>query len=88
MADREQAVGILVSEQNAEEERIVSMQNERRNLKRQQQDLTRQIKNEARKRQRLLQRAKCLSEADLLTVLGSRVRAKSKAKAKAKAAAH
>ena len=49
------------------------------------------MKNEARKRQRTLDKAKTLSDADLLQVLAARnnpqAKAKAKGKAKAKAAA-
>ena len=85
MADRERALGLLSEAAEGEAERISNMLAQRKELKRQQQQLTREIKNESRKRQRLMQKARCLSESELLTVLGALV-AKAKAKAAPKAA--
>ena len=60
---------------------------QRRDLRKQRDELNRQIRNEERKRARLLERARNLSNDDLLSILGSRATAKANAKPKAKGAA-
>ena len=60
---------------------------QRRDLRKQRDELNRQIRNEERKRARLLERARNLSNDDLLSILGSRAAAKANAKPKAKGAA-
>ena len=49
--------------------------------------MQRELRNEERKRRRLVEKARSLSTEDLVTILGARAAAKAKAKAKAKAAA-
>ena len=86
MSRTNEAYEILSAAEGAQVERVGEMEARRKDLKRQQLELTRNIKNENRKRQRLMQKARCLSENELLTVLGARAaRAKAKAVAKAKA---
>ena len=61
---------------------------EEKNLKRQRDLLSRQIKLEERKRARRLERARGLSDADLMSIIAERAAARAaaaKAKAKAKA---
>ena len=59
----------------------------RRQLKVQKDDVARKIKNEKRKRKRMMDKAKGLSDAELVAVLGARTAAKAKPKAKARAKA-
>ena len=80
-----QAVELLSAAEQARHDRAAAMVADRKRLKREQQELTRQIRNEQRKRQRLIQKARALSETDLATILGARAAARAKAKPKAKA---
>ena len=57
---------------------------QRAQLRRQRDDVNRQIRNGEKKRARLIERARNLSNADLLSILGSRAAAKAKAKPAAK----
>ena len=80
-----QAVELLSAAEQARYNRAAAMAADRKRLKREQQELTRQIRNEQRKRQRLIEKARALSETDLATILGARAAARAKAKPKAKA---
>ena len=57
---------------------------QRAQLRRQRDDVNRQIRNAEKKRARLIERARNLSNTDLLSILGSRAAAKAKAKPAAK----
>ena len=83
-----QAVELLSAAEQARYDQAAAMVATRKRLKREQQELTRQIRNEQRKRQRLIQKARALSEADLATILGARAAARAKAKPKARARAN
>ena len=65
---------------------ITDLQSKRRNLNAQKRELTKQLRNEARKRKRMLNRSAGLTNYDLVEVLTIRQH-RSLAKAKAKAAA-
>ena len=66
-------------------EAIADMEGRRREIKREQDLLSRELFNEQRKRARLLARAQGLSDSDLLSIVGARAAAKAKAAAKAAA---
>ena len=87
MADHEHAsaVELLSAAEQARYDRAAEMVANRKRLKRGQQELTRQSRNEQRKRQRLIQKARALSETDLATILGARAAARAKARPKGKA---
>jgi peptidoglycan hydrolase CwlO-like protein len=57
---------------------------QRSRLRKQRDDLNRHIRNEEKKRARLIERARNLSNDDLLSIMGSRAVATAKAKPKAK----
>ena len=67
--------------------RIQALKQQRAQLKQQQMQVQRDVKNESRKRQRLMAAASKLSNNDLAQVFGIRAVAEAKAKAKAKAKA-
>jgi hypothetical protein len=69
-------------------EAIADMEGRRREIKREQDLLSRALFNEQRKRARLLARAQGLSDSDLLSIVGARAAAKAKAAAKAAAKAN
>ncbi|CAK9006716.1 unnamed protein product [Durusdinium trenchii] len=54
-------------------DRLVSLKTQRQNLKRQLQQANREVRNEEKKRQRLMRRAGKLSSADLTWLLARRV---------------
>jgi peptidoglycan hydrolase CwlO-like protein len=60
---------------------------QRRDLRKQRDEVNRVTRNEERKRARILERARNLSNDDLVAILGSRAVAKASAKPKAKGAA-
>jgi hypothetical protein len=66
-------------------EAIADMEGRRREIKREQDLLSRELFNEQRERARLLARAQGLSDSDLLSIVGARAAAKAKAAAKAAA---
>ena len=59
----------------------------RRALKHERDTLNQQIRNQERKRLRILEKARSLSDADLASILAARAAAKAKAREKAKAKA-
>ena len=60
---------------------------QRRDLRKQRDEVNRMTRNEERKRARILKRARNFSNDDLVAILGSRAVAKANAKPKAKGAA-
>ena len=66
-------------------EALKDLADQRRDLRKQRDDNNRMTRNEERKRARLLERARNLSNEDLLAILGARAAAKAKPKAKAAA---
>ena len=83
-AGQEQAREILSQLGDERAGRVSVLESQRRDMKRQQQILTAQIKLESRKMQRLLDKARGLSDSDLLSVVATRAAAKAKASTKAK----
>ena len=66
---------------------LKDLADQRRDLRKQRDEVNRVTRNEERKRARILERARNLSNDDLLEILTSRAVAKAKAKPKAKGAA-
>jgi hypothetical protein len=64
---------------------VQSLKDQKRALQQQKTALAKAIRNEDRKRHRIIQKAKSLSTDDLLSVVAARAAAKAKAKGKAKA---
>ena len=84
--DRSEQARALLGEVGDRRAAVVStLDQRRRDLKREQQNISKEIKLENRKRQRLLEKARGLSDTDLLSVVATRAAAKAKAKAKARA---
>ena len=86
MADNNVAARVREALDGATDETLNRMQlldQERKALGAERKRITREIKNESQKRQRLLQKARNLSTDDLLQVAMTRSAAKAKAKAKA-----
>ena len=86
MADSNVATRVREALDGATDETLNRMQlleQERKALCAERKRITREIKNESQKRQRLLQKARNLSTDDLLQVAMTRSAAKAKAKAKA-----
>ena len=86
----EAARNLLEQAGDARANRVDVLKAEKRGLKAQRAAVAKAIKNEERKRKRVLERAKTLSTDDLLGVVAARAAAKAKiaqAKAKAKAKA-
>ena len=78
-----QARELLQQVENANANRSAELGLRRKALKREQEEITREIRNEQKKRVRLMERARGLNDADLLAVICARAAAKTKAKAKA-----
>ena len=72
---------------DASADALSSLMDRRRALKAERQAVTRAMRNEEKKRQRRLERARGLSHEDLLVLVGAKAAAKAKAKAKAEAKA-
>ena len=71
-------------------DRMAELTERKRALKQERADVAKQIKAEARKRKKIMEKAKTLSDAELMAVLAARgaaAKAKAQAKAKAKAKA-
>ena len=81
----EQARALLEAVGDRRATLVSTLDQRRRDLKREQQTISKEIKLENRKRQRLLEKARGLSDTDLLSVVATRAAAKAKAKAKARA---
>ena len=79
------AVAALMGDRNSTA--LKDLADQRRDLRKQRDELNRMTRNEDRKRARILERARNLSNDDLLSILGSRAAAKANAKPKAKGAA-
>ena len=79
------ARALLEAAGDAPMDRVAALQQQKRDLQAQRSAVAKAIKNEAKKRRRVLDRAKTLSTDDLLSVVAARAAAKAKAKAKGKA---
>jgi hypothetical protein len=66
---------------------VQRLSQQRRDLKRQADEAVRDLRNAEKKRARLIERARGLSDVDLVAILGTRAACKAKAKGKAKAKA-
>ena len=85
-----EAIRILQGFGHEDAERLIALEERRKTLHRQRQAVQREIKNDSRKSQRLLEKARGLSDDSLLQVIvnrASKAQAKAKANAKAKASA-
>jgi hypothetical protein len=83
----EAARAALVDAGTNRADRIRALEDERRAIVEQKKKVSKDIKNEGRKRARLVEKAKNLSDDDLMEILSIRAQAKANAKAKAKAKA-
>ena len=84
------AVAVAAVVWGDKQDRVAELEQRRRELQKQRKELNKTIKNEQRKHKRIMDKAKTLSDAELLAVVASRqakAKAKPKAKGKAKAAA-
>jgi len=84
------AVGVLAALGGMDDpraNRIAALKDQRAQLLANRKAVQKELKNEERKRQRLMDKARNLSNEDLASVLGSRAVAAAKAKAKAEAKA-
>ena len=81
-----QARALLEEVGDSRATRVAELEQRRASLKRDQSNISREIKKENKKRQRLLEKSRGLSELDLLTIISTRAAAKAKSKAKASAA--
>ena len=81
----EQARALLEAVGDRRATLVSTLDQRRRDLKREQQNISKVIKLENRKRHRLLEKARGLSDTDLLSAVATRAAAKAKAKAKARA---
>lgn len=81
-----QARALLEEVGDSRATRVAELEQRRASLKRDQSNISREIKKENKKRQRLLEKSRGLSELDLLTIISTRAATKAKSKAKASAA--
>ena len=81
-----QARALLEEVGDSRATRVAELEQRRASLKRDQSNISREIKTENKKRQRLLEKSRGLSELDLLTIISTRAATKAKSKAKASAA--
>ena len=81
-----QARALLEEVGDSRANRVAELEQRRASLKRDQSNISREIKKENKKRQRLLEKSRGLSELDLLTIISTRAATKAKSKAKASAA--
>ena len=81
------AMAILGNANDAAANRVADLEQQQRAINQQRKQVAKDLKNEKKKRQRVMDKAKTLSDAELLQVLGARANANAKAKAKAKAKA-
>ena len=79
---------ILEGIEDASADAVNSLEQRRAELQRERMQIKKDLRNENRKRKRLLAKAKGLSVDDLLTVVTMKATAKAKAKAKAEARVH
>ena len=82
-----QAHALLEEVGDRHADHVANLDGRRKSLKREQQQISTEIRNEHKRRQRLLEKSRGLSDEELLSVISTRAAAKSKAKAKAKAKA-
>ena len=80
-----EAIDILRSAGDADAEKLAMLEAHRKELHNQRKTLTKEIKNEMRKRRRLLTKARGLSNESLLEVIAARHAKSAQAKAKANA---
>ena len=78
-----QARALLEEVGDSRATRVAELEQRRASLKRDQSNISREIKKENKKRQRLLEKSRGLSELDLLTIISTRAATKAKSKAKA-----
>lgn len=81
-----QARALLEEVGDSRATRVAELEQRRASLKRDQSNISREIKKENKKRQRLLEKSRGLSELDLLSIISTRAATKAKSKAKASAA--
>ena len=81
-----QARALLEEVGDSRATRVAELEQRRASLKRDQSNISREIKTENKKRQRLLEKSRGLSELDLLSIISTRAATKAKSKAKASAA--
>ena len=81
-----QARALLEEVGDSRANRVAELEQRRASLKRDQSNISREIKKENKKRQRLLEKSRGLSELDLLSIISTRAATKAKSKAKASAA--
>ena len=81
-----QARALLEEVGDSRAARVAELEQRRASLKRDQSNISREIKKENKKRQRLLEKSRGLSELDLLSIISTRAATKAKSKAKASAA--
>ena len=79
-----QAQAILADMGDARADRVAAMEGRKRALQRERQEVAKCIKSEQKKRQRLIDKARGLTDVDLLSVVAARA-ASAKAKSDAKA---
>ena len=85
IADGVWAAAATIGDQSAE--RLAELDLRRKQLAAEKEQIAKDIRNTERKRIRLMERAKGLSDSDLMAIVASRATAKAKASAKAKAKA-
>ena len=81
----EQAQALLQGAGDSHADAVTDLSARKLALKREQQVIAKEIHNQQRKRARLLEKARGLTDAELLTVVSTRAAAKAKAKAKSRA---
>ena len=81
-----EALAFLEDVGDASADRVATMNTRRRQLLQERMALSREIKNETRKRQRLLEKSRGLSNEALMEIIAARAARAAQAKAKAKAA--
>ena len=79
----DEAMAMLSGFGSAAANRRAAIEEKRREAAKKRKELTRDLRNEDRKRQRVIQKARGLTEEDLLELLGSKARAKAKSKSAA-----
>ena len=81
----EQAQALLHEAGDTSADAVARLSARKAELRREQRDVTKEIHNTQRKRTRLLEKARGLSDAELLAVVSTRAAVKAKAKAKSNA---
>ena len=81
----EQAQALLQGAGDSSVDAVAALNARKAELKREQRAVAKEIHNKQRKRARLLEKARGLSDAELLTVVSTRAAVKAKAKAKPRA---